>query len=203
MHFEQLLRAFIDFFDAKDISYAAIGDVALRALGVRHVTPHVAFLVDPGRREEVIGYAESRGYRTTYDSTRCSTHCNESMAFAKLAFVYRSVSATVATRIGDLVIHVAAPEVLAAQSFFYERNRFAQAAIVASLADAGTRREWFEQAFGEIALAIPTDADLDALARAKKNELPVDEWLDWNTFMTNNHPIAPITNSLQDEPFEL
>lgn len=88
MKFDEVLRRFSAFFEAEGIRYALAGGNALLAWGYQRLTHDVDFAIEGTRRNEVVTYAVSLGYETTFASEGYSNHYHSDADFGHVDFLY-------------------------------------------------------------------------------------------------------------------
>ncbi|MEA2462290.1 MAG: hypothetical protein QOJ98_37 [Acidobacteriota bacterium] len=121
MHFDEVLRTFIAYFERESVEYALAGGLAIVAWGHTRLTHDVDFVVNGRDSDRVIAFAESAGYRTMHVSSGYSNHRHPDEAFGNIDFMYvygetaRQVFAGV-TRltVADTEVAVTRPEHLVA-----------------------------------------------------------------------------------------
>jgi hypothetical protein len=128
--FTAVLREVLPRFEARQVSFALIGGVALGSYGMVRATIDLDFVADASSQDEVIGLVESLGYRTLHRSRGYSNHEHADAERGGIDFVYvrdetsrKVFAATRATEgPGGLRIPVASPEHLIAMKVLAMKN---------------------------------------------------------------------------------
>lgn len=92
MQFDEVLRAFGDFFDREGIRYAIIGGVAVTTWGRARSTKDLDIAVALQDRKQVVAFAESIGYETLQVTSAFSNHAHPDGAFGRVDFMYLNES---------------------------------------------------------------------------------------------------------------
>lgn len=83
-----MLGAVSGFLEEKGIRYAVIGGVALASYGFFRQTVDFDFVVEASVREDLIGFMESRGYKTLRQASGYSSHDHPDQAWGRVDFMY-------------------------------------------------------------------------------------------------------------------
>lgn len=130
MHFDRVLGEFADFFERERIRYALIGGLAVHAWGRARPTRDADFAVDLAEQGRVVGFAESRGFRTVYLSEAFSNHEHDDPGWGHVDFMYlrgktaESVFAAAVEKeiLAGRPLNVASPEHLAMMKALAMKN---------------------------------------------------------------------------------
>jgi hypothetical protein len=76
MQFDEVLEAFMAFFEREGIRYAVIGGLAVHAWGGSRLTRDVDLVADRSERARIVSFAESLGYETLQSTEAFSNHVN-------------------------------------------------------------------------------------------------------------------------------
>jgi hypothetical protein len=123
MDFPRVLGVVSDFLEEKGYRYAVIGGVALISYGLPRTTLDLDFIVESSVQDDLIGFLESRGYKTLHRSSGYSNHAHpDLLTWGNLDFVYVSgktsqelfAACRIKTGPGGLPINVPKPEHIAA-----------------------------------------------------------------------------------------
>lgn len=136
MDFATVLGVVSGFLEEKGFRYAVIGGVALIAYGLPRTTLDLDFIVESLAQDDLIGFLESRGYKTLHRSSGYSNHVHpDLLLWGSLDFVYVGgetsqelfAACRTTTGPGGLQIRVPTPEHLAALKITAMKNDPARA----------------------------------------------------------------------------
>ncbi|MEO7418949.1 MAG: hypothetical protein ABI163_17950 [Thermoanaerobaculia bacterium] len=89
MDFATVLGVVSGFLEEKGFRYAVIGGVALISYGLPRTTLDLDFIVESSTQDDLIGFLESRGYKTLHRSSGYSNHVHpDLLLWGSLDFVY-------------------------------------------------------------------------------------------------------------------
>ncbi|MFL6197701.1 MAG: nucleotidyl transferase AbiEii/AbiGii toxin family protein [Thermoanaerobaculia bacterium] len=130
MNFGMVLGVVSSFLEERGYRHAAIGAVALAALGLLRTTQDLDLIVEAPAQPDLLRFLEARGYRTLHRSSGYSNHSHPDPAWGRIDFVYvqGETSDTLfssCSRLrgpGDIEIPVPRPEHLAALKVVAMKN---------------------------------------------------------------------------------
>ena len=88
MRFGEVLRTFVDYFRQKNMRFAVIGGLAMQAFGYSRFTRNIDFAAERKDRDEIVAFAESRGYETLHVSEGYSNHLHADPELGRVDFMY-------------------------------------------------------------------------------------------------------------------
>jgi hypothetical protein len=88
MDFPGVLGRIVSHVEAGGHRWVLVGGLAMQALGSARATQDLDLVTDVDAREGVVGFMESLGYETLYQSLAFSNHLHRDPGFGRVDFIY-------------------------------------------------------------------------------------------------------------------